>query len=152
MSSLLDSNERPIQPEAAEKPANGKNHDQNVMDVRAVPTGTLLYTFVKTVMDETGVESFIHQMEAMKLQQRMVADPGELVRAKGVYHAMAQRRYVMARELNERFADLDKARRDALGIAEWVPPAQEEPAAAEEEPDPPTEEEMAEAEREILGD
>jgi hypothetical protein len=143
MSKLVDANDRPIQTEEQqqEAPKNGQNHDKQTQDVRAAPTGTLIYTLMRYTIDEVGLDNICHQLEMLKAQAKMVQDPPELERARHRLQQIQAHRYVLARELNERYADVDLARCKALGIEQWLPPGDREvaqaeaPAAADEQAD-----------------
>lgn len=141
MGLISDENGKPMTTETEEKAeetarpgSNGQSHGPEVQDVRGLPTGTLLYNLIRVVGEEVGIEGFIHQMEEAKKAKKMVGDPPQLARAKEVYTAMCQRRFIFANELNERFKDIDAARAKACGITIFVPKGDElpPPAASEE--------------------
>lgn len=111
MSKLVDENNRPLQKE--EKPAASKNNgksNSSVMDIRAVPTGTLIYNLILTTFDERAAGMVIGQMEQMKEVQKMVTDPPPLLMARAQLAQQEERRFAMASELNIRFLALDKQR------------------------------------------
>jgi len=139
MTLITDENGKKHDSEPEARPgSNGQSHGPEVQDVRGLPTGTLLYNLIRVVGEEVGIEGFIHQMEAAKEAKKMVGDPPQLARAKEVYSAMCQRRFVFANELNQRFKDIDEARAVACGITIFVPrgdvtPAEEAAPAKQEE-------------------
>lgn len=139
MSMITDENGKKIDAEPEAKPgSNGQSHGPEVQDVRGLPTGTLIYNLIRVTGEEVGIEGFIHQMEAAKEAKKMIVDPPQLARAKEVYTAMCQRRFIFANELNQRFKDIDEARALACGITIFAPkgdlaPSEEaEPASTQE--------------------
>lgn len=131
MGLISDENGKPMSSETEAQPkpgSNGQSHGPEIQDVRGLPTGTLIYNLIRVTGEEVGIEGFIHQMEAAKEAKKMVGEPPQLARAKEVYTAMCQRRFVFANELNQRFKDIDEARAKACGITIFVPKGDELPA------------------------
>lgn len=130
MGMITDENGKKIDAEPTDgKPVtNGQSHGPDIQDVRGLPTGTLIYNLIRVTGEEVGIEGFIHQMEAAKEAKKMVGEPPQLARAKEVYTAMCQRRFVFANELNQRFKDIDEARAAACGITIFVPKGDATPA------------------------
>lgn len=114
---LLDANGNMMPMDAKSEEANGaRRHDQDMMDVRAVQTGTLIYNLIKVTLEETGIGNAIHQFKALKEQQKMVSDPPQLTAMEAHLREMEKYRFMFANEINNRFAAIDQAR------AALVPP------------------------------
>ena len=121
---LLDQSGNPLPKDPAAEPVgNGQNHDKEMMDVRACPTGTLFYNLIKVTLEETGIGNAIAQLKAIKEQQKMVADPPQMTAMQAHLREMEKYKFIFANEINQRFALIDKQRREQLGIA-VVEPAQ----------------------------
>lgn len=110
MSTILDKNSNPMP-----KTQNGEA-GRDVADVRAIPTGTLIYNLIKFSMEENGLGNARHQLMAMKEAQKLVADPPQLAAITEHLMQVSEFRYIIAKEVNDRFADLDEAYRRKLGI------------------------------------
>ena len=122
MSSIVGPGGRPIEEKVSEEkdgagahPTNGKSN-QELLDIRTVETGTLVYNLVLATQDERAVAMAVHQMEMMKAQQKMVVDPPPLEMAKQQFEIHEKRRFAMANELNQRFRAIDAARLAEAGI------------------------------------
>jgi len=117
MGNIVNEHGRKLEEEkpAEESKGNGQS-GRSFEDVRAIPTGTLIYNLGKFVYQEESAEGFIGQMEMMKKQQKMVTDPPPLVAARAQYHAIVNMRFICAREINERFRALDEAHAAAHGL------------------------------------
>jgi hypothetical protein len=120
MSTILDKNQKPI---------NGQDQNRQTHDVRVVPTGTLIYNLIRFTGEDVGLGNAIQQFEMAKQQQKMVVDPPQLAKLKEHHQEVQHHRYIIAAELNARFADLDGAYRARLGI-EIIEPIQPEPDLA----------------------
>jgi len=112
---LTDKNGKPLNGAERKPPKNGQSGD-SVVDVRTVPTGTLIYNLVLTGSKELGARAMIQQLEMMKVQQKMVAEPPELAAMRAEHANLENARYVMAAELNARFKDFDAAFAARRGI------------------------------------
>jgi hypothetical protein len=141
---LVDQNDKPIAAEPAVKEAKGNGHAQKdpaVMDVRAMPTGTLVYNLIRQTCDEVGLENELNRMEAMKQMQRMVALPPQVQaqydKIAAFHQEIVRSRYIIAREINQRFADVDAMRREKEGVDLWVPKGDEPVVEEEMEAGPP---------------
>ncbi len=116
---LLDANEKPIQSaQAKEEAKNGHDHDsgKGKADVRTIPTGTLIYNLIRFTGEEIGMENVVHELEQVKLQQKMVADPPQLAPIRQHLAQLKEFRFVVANEINERFLTVDKMRLAQCGI------------------------------------
>jgi hypothetical protein len=112
MSTILDQNQRPIQ-----SSENGQNKESSKVDVRTIPTGTLIYNLIRYTGEEIGIANTIHQIEAIKEQQKMVNDPPQLAAMRDHEKHVQAWRYLISVELNERFADIDNARLAGLSLS-----------------------------------
>jgi len=108
--SIVDQNEKPI------PSTNGANHSQDTHDVRSLPTGTLIYNLIRFTGEEVGLENVRHQLQMAKQQQKLVSDPPQLTALEEHLGSIQRARYIIAHEINERFADVDKMRVARLGI------------------------------------
>lgn len=115
---LVDKNNNPLNEQ------NGQNQEPAKRDARTLPTGTLIYNLIRFAGEEIGIENMIHQLEAIKQERKMVADPPQMAALKEHYKSLTQARFIVANEINERFESVDKARWAELGIEvhELVPP------------------------------
>ena len=119
MSRIVNQSGRPMEKELEKKeaPKNGANKQEHgMLDIRTVPTGTLIYNLILATQDERGAGMAIHQMEMMKAQQKMVADPPQLENAKAAFVNHEQRRFALANEINIRFKASDESRVADLGM------------------------------------
>lgn len=109
MGLIEDANGRPMSEEGA--PANGSNGSSEEstapVDIRTVPTGTLIYNLVLVAGKEQGAYAMIQQMEALKAEQRIVTDPPRLTAMYVELRNLEEARWVMAKELNIRFRSND---------------------------------------------
>lgn len=115
MALIVDKNSNPMP-----QTANGEA-DKDVFDVRAIPTGTLIYNLIRYTGEEVGLENMEHQLQAMKEQQKLVADPPQMVAIRARLQEIKERRYIIAKDINDRFADLDAAYRQKCGIEILMP-------------------------------
>ncbi|TAL41921.1 MAG: hypothetical protein EPN91_09585 [Salinibacterium sp.] len=105
---ILDQNEKPI--------SNGANRKKDVHDVRTIPLGTLIFNLIRFAGEEIGIGNMIRQLEEIKLQQKMVADPPQLGALRKHLETLEEHRFICANEINARTAGIDKARLEACGI------------------------------------
>ncbi len=115
-------------PEAARPGSNGASAKPGRVDVRSLPTGTIIYNLIRVTGEEVGLENFIHGMEQQKAAQKLVGDPPQLAAAKQAYDQMVQSRFIFASVLNDRFKDVDAAYWARLGIEVTVLAGDEAPA------------------------
>lgn len=125
MGLIEDANGNPLSEE--EKPVNGAKMQPKQVDIRTVPTGTLMYNLILVATKEQGAAAMIQQLEMMKAQQKMVQDPRELTAMYAELQNLEQSRYVMAQELNARFKDFDMAFAARRGIEIYEPGPVAEP-------------------------
>ena len=121
---LTDEHGKPLKAEADQKeapPKNGESKKTGQQDVRTIPTGTLFYNLAKMASREDGCMAMIQQFEMMKAQQKMLEDPQPLAMAKQELDIIEQTRYIIARELNIRFAAIDVALAKERGIEIYEP-------------------------------
>jgi len=117
MSNITDANGKPLEstpPKPQTAAGNGKSTGE--MDVRTIPTGTLIWNLFLRAWDEKGMGMGMMQLEQLKAQQAMVADPPQLAELREQLKLAEHERFVLANELNVRFRDVDKARVDELGL------------------------------------
>lgn len=100
----------------SEKSGNGNNQPVDVADVRAIATGTLIFNLIRYATEEIGLENAMHQIEFMKEQQKAVSFPPQYEAIKKALADIQERRYIIANEINKRFAKLDAERRAEVGI------------------------------------
>lgn len=89
---------------------------RQMQDIRAVPTGTLVFNLIRVSVAELGMGNAIMAFEQEKKQQKMLIDPPPLSAMKEQFKSIEHDRFVMALELNRRFADMDMMRCAKLGI------------------------------------
>lgn len=110
--------------------SNGARASGGVMDVRTVPTGTLIYNLCLVTNREDGAFAMLQQLEQMKVTQKVVGDPPQLVAMHAEYQLLQEARYGMAAELNFRFKAMDIHRAKTLGVEIFEPGSlAEEPAS-----------------------
>lgn len=80
------------------------------IDIRTVPSGTLIYNLIRCTAEELGIEGMLHHHEMTKHQNKMIVDPPEVLRAKEMLTAMQNARYKLANEVNIRFQSADAMR------------------------------------------
>ena len=120
MSNLVGPNNKPIpteeeKPAEDEAPKNGES-GQSFQDLRVVPRGTLFYNLGLAIIDEYMTGMALQQMLMLKQTQKLVTDPPQLVAAKEQFAVHERRRFAMATELNNRFAEADRKYVDSLGL------------------------------------
>jgi hypothetical protein len=81
-----------------------------VADVRTIKTGILVYNLMRYTIDEIGLDNLKHQLEEVRAQQKMVAMPPQYDQIVAAHEDIKQRRWIIANEINLRFADIDDAR------------------------------------------
>lgn len=112
--SLVDAHGRPTSAEPPPKPeeqlAKGK------ADVRTLPTGTLMFNLIKYSAEEIGLENTLHMMKQKKEELKMVEDPPQMARVAEVLQHIGGIRYVLAMEMNARFAEMDAAYCARVGV------------------------------------
>lgn len=131
--SITDEHGRPVS-----SGSNGKSETTEVagirkesVDVRSIPTGTLMWNLYLASNAEHALLSQIRQLQILKEAQKMVEDPPQMQKMIQDFHEAEQGRYTIAKELNARFHDRDMSRCSGLGI-ELYEPAQEEAGASDE--------------------
>jgi hypothetical protein len=120
MGLIQDANGKPMSKDNEPSNKNGKSQPGQV-DIRTVPTGTLIYNLVLVAGKEQGAWAMIQQLEAMKAAQKVVGDPPQLTAMYAEFRNLEQSRFIMANELNVRFRDLDMAIAARRGIEIFEP-------------------------------
>lgn len=125
--SLTDEHGRPLTKEDDDKP-NGKSKGgirREQVDVRSIPTGTLLWNLYLASNAEQMLIGQIHQLQVLKQMQKMVNDPPQMQQLVADYQNTERERYTIAREVNARFRDMDLSRCARLNIELYDPAPQE---------------------------
>jgi hypothetical protein len=91
------------------------------VDVRRIPTGTLVWNLFLSAQAEQGLAGAIRQFQEIKKQQKMVADPPQLAQMIEHFKIAEHERYTIAKEINARFRDLDMRRCETLGLELFDP-------------------------------
>lgn len=131
--SLVDAHGRPTSTEPQPKP--DEQQPKGKADVRTLPTGTLMFNLIKYSAEEIGLENTLHLMKQKKEELKMVEDPPQMARLVEVLQHIGGIRYVLAMEMNTRFAEMDAAYCARVGVelakTPDVDPAAEPTPAAE---------------------
>ena len=117
---ITDKNGKPID---SDSPSNGKKEEQKAVDVRTVPTGTLMYNLCLIASREDGAYAMLQQLEAQKVAQKSVTSSPDLLMMHEHYQALQHTRYGIAAELNFRFRDADLMHAEKLGVEMYEPGA-----------------------------
>lgn len=91
---------------------NGKNpiETPEKIDVRMVPSGTLIYNLIRYSIEEIGIKSMLAQADQFKQANKLLVDPPQISAAREGLAGIEQARYAMATEINIRMASLDEMR------------------------------------------
>jgi|SRR5690606_35790790 len=132
MSTILDKNARPISSEQQ----NGHSR-QGTMDVRTIPTGTLIYNLIRYTNECMGLQGALQQFDLMRQQKLVVNEPPQITKIREHLEQAEACRYLISKELNDRFAEFDKGRIASLNLEVLdltKKPAESPSPAAEPEP------------------
>lgn len=97
-------------------PSSTPADDRKTMDVRAAQTGTVIYNLIVATTETIGLGNAIEQIKHALEQQKVLVEPPQLTAMYARLREMDTYRFLFAKELNERFAEVDAMRRAKLGL------------------------------------